>query len=273
MGGIGALNPIRYRGYYWDEEIALYYLNARYYDPEVGRFISQDSIKYIAPETLNGINLFAYCLNNPVMGKDPQGTWSWGKFWSTLAVVAVAVVAVAAITAITVATGGSAAPVLIGATFGAVAGSAGNLFSQVSENGWSNVDWGQVVFNGATGMVTGALMGSPFNSIVTGVGVGAVSFAQSVGNDLYDSEGDWSKVNWGKAATVAIASGLISGAGKYLKNLGNNVGSNYDKVTQDSFATIRAFILFGKAFAKVASFATSLARAGIKSLINNSFVW
>ena len=74
MGGIGALNPIRYRGYYWDEEIALYYLNARYYDPEVGRFISQDSIKYLAPETLNGINLFAYCLNNPVMGKDPQGT-------------------------------------------------------------------------------------------------------------------------------------------------------------------------------------------------------
>ena len=75
MGGIGALNPIRYRGYYWDEEIALYYLNARYYDPEVGRFISQDSIKYIAPETLNGINLFAYCLNNPVMETDPDGTF------------------------------------------------------------------------------------------------------------------------------------------------------------------------------------------------------
>ena len=73
MGGIGALNPIRYRGYYWDEQIALYYLNARYYDPEVGRFISQDSIKYLAPETLNGINLFAYCLNNPVMYSDPTG--------------------------------------------------------------------------------------------------------------------------------------------------------------------------------------------------------
>ena len=74
MGGIGALNPIRYRGYYWDEEIALYYLNARYYDPDVGRFISQDSIKYLAPETLTGINLFAYCLNNPVMETDSDGT-------------------------------------------------------------------------------------------------------------------------------------------------------------------------------------------------------
>ena len=69
------MNPFRYRGYYWDEEIALYYLNARYYDPEVGRFISQDSIKYLAPETLNGINLFAYCLNNPVMETDPDGTF------------------------------------------------------------------------------------------------------------------------------------------------------------------------------------------------------
>ena len=68
------MNPIRYRGYYWEEEIALYYLNARYYDPEVGRFISQDSIKYLAPEMLNGINLFVYCLNNPVMAYDPSGT-------------------------------------------------------------------------------------------------------------------------------------------------------------------------------------------------------
>ena len=73
MGGIGALNPIRYRGYYWDEEIALYYLNARYYDPEVGRFISQDSIDYFLPRKLNGVNLYSYCHNNPVMNKDLSG--------------------------------------------------------------------------------------------------------------------------------------------------------------------------------------------------------
>ena len=71
--GIGTLNPFRYRGYYYDSELNLYYLNARYYDPEIGRFISQDDISYLDPETLNGLNLFAYCLNNPVMGYDPEG--------------------------------------------------------------------------------------------------------------------------------------------------------------------------------------------------------
>ena len=97
MGGIGALNPIRYRGYYWDDEIALYYLNARYYDSEVGRFISQDSIKYLAPETLNGINLFAYCLNNPVMETDPQGTFGILASLLIVAAITLAVVAVDAI--------------------------------------------------------------------------------------------------------------------------------------------------------------------------------
>ena len=73
MGGIAALNPFRYRGYYWDEEIALYYLNARYYDPEVGRFISQDDIFYLKPIILNGVNLYSYCYNNPIKYIDVVG--------------------------------------------------------------------------------------------------------------------------------------------------------------------------------------------------------
>ena len=71
--GIGALNPFRYRGYFYDTETGLYYLNSRYYDPEIGRFISADSIEYADPETINGINLYAYCGNNPVMNIDPSG--------------------------------------------------------------------------------------------------------------------------------------------------------------------------------------------------------
>ena len=72
--GIGVLNPFRYRGYYYDTETELYYLQTRYYDPELGRFISQDSIEYADPETINGLNLYAYCANNPVMNIDPAGT-------------------------------------------------------------------------------------------------------------------------------------------------------------------------------------------------------
>jgi RHS repeat-associated protein len=74
---IGNINPFRYRGYYYDKETQLYYLNARYYDPEVGRFISQDNISYLAPETINGLNLYAYCGNNPVMLSDSSGCSPW----------------------------------------------------------------------------------------------------------------------------------------------------------------------------------------------------
>ena len=66
VSNIAAINPFRYRSYYFDSEIGLYYLNARYYDPEIGRFISPDSIDYIAPNNINGLNLYIYCLNNPI---------------------------------------------------------------------------------------------------------------------------------------------------------------------------------------------------------------
>ncbi len=86
---IGNLNPFRYRSYYYDTEFKLYYLQTRYYDPEVGRFISQDGIEYADPETINGLNLYAYCGNNPVMNVDPDGRFFW---WIFLAVVTVSLV-------------------------------------------------------------------------------------------------------------------------------------------------------------------------------------
>ena len=68
------LNPFRYRSYYYDRETHLYNLKTRYYDPETGRFVSQDDVSYLDPEHINGLNLFAYCGNNPVMNVDPNGT-------------------------------------------------------------------------------------------------------------------------------------------------------------------------------------------------------
>ena len=76
-------NPFRYRGYYYDTETNLYYLQTRYYDPEVGRFISQDDVSYLAPDSINGLNLYAYCSNNPVMATDPTGT-DWSGFFTLL---------------------------------------------------------------------------------------------------------------------------------------------------------------------------------------------
>lgn len=69
---IGNVNPIRYRGYYYDTETGWYYLNSRYYDPEVKQFINEDAILDIN-RSFTGLNLFVYCNNNPVMYSDPSG--------------------------------------------------------------------------------------------------------------------------------------------------------------------------------------------------------
>ena len=73
-------NPFKYRGYYYDSDLNLYYLNTRYYDPVIGRFISPDSEATITA-SLNALtdkNLYAYCDNNPVMRTD-----NGGMFWDT----------------------------------------------------------------------------------------------------------------------------------------------------------------------------------------------
>ena len=54
-------------------ETQLFYCNSRYYSPELCRFISPDSIEYLDPESINGLNLYCYCMNNPIMYADPNG--------------------------------------------------------------------------------------------------------------------------------------------------------------------------------------------------------
>ena len=70
---IGNINPIRYRGYYYDVETQLFWVSSRYYSPELCRWISPDSIEYLDPESINGLNLYAYCNNDPVNKYDPTG--------------------------------------------------------------------------------------------------------------------------------------------------------------------------------------------------------
>ena len=70
------LNPILYRGYYYDSDISLYVLGTRYYDPATGRFINADN--YISTgQGLLGNNMFAYCKNNPLMYIDNNGELPW----------------------------------------------------------------------------------------------------------------------------------------------------------------------------------------------------
>jgi len=78
-GTLANVNPLRYRGYYYDSETGFYYLQSRYYDPAIGRFINADSYASTDMVGLLSTNMFSYCENNPVMRVDPTG-----KFWDIL---------------------------------------------------------------------------------------------------------------------------------------------------------------------------------------------
>ena len=69
---MAAINPIRYRGYYYDTDTELYYLLSRYYDPEICRFLNADSYASTG-QGIFGTNMFAYCVNNPVVHRDTSG--------------------------------------------------------------------------------------------------------------------------------------------------------------------------------------------------------
>ena len=87
---VNRFNPFRYRGYFYDVETGLYYLQSRYYNPELGRFISPDC--YISTgQGLLGNNMYIYCNNNPVMHVDPTGE-SLGFVIACVVVVVIAVV-------------------------------------------------------------------------------------------------------------------------------------------------------------------------------------
>ena len=152
-------NPFRYRGYYYDSELGMYYLQSRYYDPAIGRFINSDGQ---LNGGLLGYNQFAYCANNPVMNVDPNGHawWHWALAATVVVACAVATVATcggfaAAATAVGLVASGVAAAtpaatmaagafVFSSVAFGAAAMDAAVNSSSVEEF-MDNGNWGTVV--------------------------------------------------------------------------------------------------------------------------------
>jgi len=88
---VASINPFRYRGYYYDAEIGLYYVSSRYYDPEIGRFLNADDFSKLSA---NGVvfdyNTFSYCKNNSVCNKDEYGYFGTPVQWLFAAIGAVA---------------------------------------------------------------------------------------------------------------------------------------------------------------------------------------
>ena len=199
---IANINPIRYRGYYFDMETGFYYVSSRYYDPEIGRWINADTSEALTVGFENFVqyNLFAYCFNNPVNMTDETGAWpSWvGKVVAAVAVVAV-VAAVAAITVATAGAGTAAAVIAVGAAKGAAIGmisgaamgaATGAVRHRVSTGSWNGA--GTAALNG---MGDGALSGA-----ITGAITGAVGSALKVGRaarawDSSSKGGPWTNMN------------------------------------------------------------------------------
>ena len=91
----------------------MYYLNARYYSPEWRSFISPDDTTYLDPESVNGLNQYAYCGNDPINRCDFSGnSWEWGSFWQGLGYIATGVGAIVA-GALVIASGVAAWPMLL----------------------------------------------------------------------------------------------------------------------------------------------------------------
>ncbi len=193
---IGDLNPIRYRSYYYDVETGLYYLNSRYYDPEVGRFINADTTDVLenAKYDINGLNLYAYCDNNPVDSRDDEGDAS---FWKKLAVAVAAVVVIATVAAVvaaaTAATGGAAGAALcavtstfvgaakgaaIGAITGAITGAATGAVQGAVEGYQETGTWEGTLRGMGKGAVKGAVQGAA-DGLISGMVSGAFAGAMN----------------------------------------------------------------------------------------------
>ena len=171
-GTMSAINPLRYRGYYYDAETELYYLQSRYYDPEICRFVNADN--QLATGNITGLNLFAYCGNNPVNTLDPTGEagWHWALGAAVVAACAVATVVtcgmsvVTAFTAVVLVANGMAATTtastiaaaaFIGSAtvYGMAALSAASTSNSVQEfNAQGN--WGTVAATAGGALINGA---------------------------------------------------------------------------------------------------------------------
>ena len=176
---LGADNPFRYRGYYYDTESCFYYLNSRYYDAKVCRFVNADDASTLTatPTGLTDKNLYAYCDNNPIMRRDGDG-----EFWHILVGAAVGALVSGIVKVVeNVVTGedwnkGLAKEMLTGAASGALAATgasvavmavgsaaismAGNVADQIERNnGIENFDMGEMVYKGVVGGILGAVGG------------------------------------------------------------------------------------------------------------------
>ncbi|MBR2377788.1 MAG: RHS repeat-associated core domain-containing protein, partial [Clostridia bacterium] len=186
-GSMADINPFRYRGYYYDTETGFYYLQTRYYDPTIRRFINADNYELLPTlsQTIGQLNLYAYANNNPIMFTDESGTLAeW-----TVVIIAM----------------------VVGAILGGIAGGFTAAYNGVE--GWGIIGG---VLNGAfIGAVSGAFLIATGSAMAGGVGyalnlgvnmefmIRTFAIGMLVSNTLgpiigYFAQVDWPVIEWGK---------------------------------------------------------------------------
>ena len=227
-------NPFRYRGYYYDTESGFYYLQSRYYDPEICRFINADS-HAATGQGFIGHNMFAYCGNDPINREDTQG-----EFWNIIG----------------------------GALVGALVGGIVKVVSNAVEGKKLTDGLGTAMVAGA---VSGGLAASGIGLVGQVVGNAAISMASNA-TDQVARNGGFQNFDAGDMlidGAIGAGVGLIGGHGAGSKNV-TNLGKQTVKRTMDALThqgVSTATKEFGKAIAYFGKNAKHMVKPLIKSFI------
>ena len=175
-------NPFRYRGYYYDTDLGMYYLGSRYYNQNCGIFLNADTSSVLAasPQSFTDKNLFSYCDNNPVARTDDGG-----DFWH----------------------------IAVGALVGAVGGAVSSIVSQAASG--QKINWKAVGISAAGGAVSGAFTAAvPCAApLLAGFVQGSVSAATYAATE---------KIAYGRKPSfketlkVGITSGVMAGGTQFI---------------------------------------------------------
>ena len=234
------LNPFRYRSYYYDTETGFYFLKTRYYDPEIGRFMTIDDIGYLDPESINGLNLYAYCRNNPIKYIDSNGK-------------------------------SAIAALLIGCIIAFAVGSITSVVSQGFQYGWDSISVAQVFLDGLFAAISVGLAATGI-CFWASVGIGAaMGFIQYVYSSRLHNE---SLTVQGAAISILLGGvgGAISGAGaRHSSNIAKNLSGRAESGMKALITTAERFGASSKQMKLVNNLYRAAINEGVKAAITKEF--
>ena len=249
---IANVNPLRYRGYYYDSESGLYYISARYYDPCSKRIINSDNsmLSSASPETLFDKNYFAYCDNNPVSRTDGSG-----EFWHVAA----------------------------GAAIGGLLNSAEDIYDLVKAYRGGNENeikqgWVCVGISFATGAISGALSMTTIGVVGSRAANGALSFVEEMVKEVAGYHYDCTPITSNNIAksmikvAVSTADGAIGAkAGKGNKSYYSSAKRTVSRINK-AFKNRRRQSFKGEAVKAIKYYSKSTAayRKAIKNYIKEN---